>query len=161
MLELPAPGGRSYYYLRITQPDGDVAVTAPVWMDGYDDIGIGSFTSDTLTPVRDEEIGLTVELYNDEPVDFDRGIALSLYADGKTLVSTVSDPGDSGGAWGRWSHTFSHAHSELGVTELRVVAAGSVNGEKRTYEKTLSLSFHVPEQVTAYRRGRFPRQFRR
>ena len=61
VLELPASGGHSYYYLRITQPDGDVAVTAPVWMDGYDDIGIGSFTSDTLTPVRDEEIGLTVD----------------------------------------------------------------------------------------------------
>ena len=33
------------------------------------------------------------------------------------------------------------------MTEFRVEAVGSVNGEKRTYEKTLSLSFHVPEQV--------------
>ena len=143
MLELPASGGRSYYYLRITQPDGDVAVTAPVWMDGYDDIGIGSFTSDTLTPVRDEEIGLTVELYNDEPVDFVVE-SLKLYADGKE-VCAVSNPGTAAGM-GTLSHTFSYAHPELGVTELRVVATGSVNGEKRTYEKTLSLSFHVPEQ---------------
>lgn len=143
VLELPASGGRSYYYLRITQPDGDVAVTAPVWMDGYDDIGIGSFTSDTLTPVRDEEIGLTVELYNDEPVDFVVE-SLKLYADGKE-VCAVSNPGTAAGM-GTLSHTFSYAHPELGVTELRVVATGSVNGEKRTYEKTLSLSFHVPEQ---------------
>ena len=143
VLELPASGGRSYYYLRITQPDGDVAVTAPVWMDGYDDIGIESFTSDTLTPVRDEEIKLTVELYNDEPVDF-LVESLKLYADGKE-VCAVSDPGTAAGM-GTLSHTFSYAHPELGVTELRVVATGSVNGEKRTYEKTLSLSFHVPEQ---------------
>ncbi len=143
VLELSASGGHSYYYLRITQPDGDVAVTAPVWMDGYDDIGIGSFTSDTDAPARDEEIGLTVELYNDEPVDF-LVEALSLYADG-TLVETVSDPGTAAGM-GTLSHTFSYAHPELGVTELRVEAVGSVNGEKRTYEKTLSLSFHVPEQ---------------
>ena len=143
VLELSASGGHSYYYLRITQPDGDVAVTAPVWMDGYDDIGIESFTSDTLTPVRDEEIKLTVELYNDEPVDFVVE-SLKLYADGKE-VCAVSNPGTAAGM-GTLSHTFSYAHPELGVTELRVVATGSVNGEKRTYEKTLSLSFHVPEQ---------------
>lgn len=143
MLELSVSGGYSYYYLRVTQPDGDVAVTAPVWMDGYDDIGIESFTSDTLTPVRDEEIKLTVELYNDEPVDFIVE-SLSLYADGKE-VCAVSDPGTAAGM-GTLSHTFSYAHPELGVTELRVEAVGSVNGEKRTYEKTLSLSFHVPEQ---------------
>ena len=144
MLELSVSGGHSYYYLRITQPDGDVAVTAPVWMDGYDDIGIESFTSDTLTPARDEEIGLTVELYNDESVEFDLD-ALSLYAD-ETLVSTVSDLGEVAGM-STLDYTFSYAHPELGVTEFRVEAAGSVNGEDRTYEDTLSLSFHVPEQV--------------
>lgn len=144
VLELSTSSGHSYYYLRITQPDGDVAVTAPVWMDGYDDIGIGSFISDTLTPARDEEIGLTVELYNNESVDFIVE-SLSLYADGKE-VCAVSDPGTAAGM-GTLSHTFSYAHREYGMTEFRVEAVGSVNGEKRTYEKTLSLSFHVPEQV--------------
>lgn len=144
VLELPASGGRSYYYLRITQPDGDVAVTAPVWMDGYDDIGIERFISDTAAPARDEEIGLTVTLFNDEPVDF-AVKSLSLYAD-ETLVSTVSDLGEVAGM-STLDYTFSYAHPELGVTEFRVEAAGSVNGEDRTYEDTLSLSFHVPEQV--------------
>lgn len=144
MLELSVPSGYSYYYLRVTQPDGDVAVTAPVWMDGYDDIGIESFTSDTLTPARDEEIGLTVTLFNDEPMDF-AVKSLSLYAD-ETLVSTASDLGEVAGM-STLDYTFSYAHPELGVTEFRVEAAGSVNGEDRTYEDTLSLSFHVPEQV--------------
>lgn len=144
VLELPASGGRSYYYLRITQPDGDVAITAPVWMDGYDDIGIESFTSDTLTPARDEEIGLTVELYNDESVEFDLD-ALSLYAD-ETLVSTVSDLGEVAGM-STLDYTFSYAHPEPGMTEFRVEVTGSVNEDPRTYEDTLSLSFRVPEQV--------------
>lgn len=144
VLELYASSGHSYYYLRITQPDGDVAVTAPVWMDGYDDIGIGSFTSDTLTPVRDEEIGLTVTLFNDEPVDF-AVESLSLYADGE-LVRTVSKPGTVA-AMDTLDYTFSYAHPELGVTEFRVEVTGSVNEDPRTYEDTLSLSFRVPEQV--------------
>ena len=144
VLELSASSGHSYYYLRITQPDGDVAVTAPVWMDGYDDIGIESFTSDTLTPARDEEIGLMVELYNDESVEFDLD-ALSLYAD-ETLVSTVSDLGEVAGM-STLDYTFSYAHPELGVTEFRVEVTGSVNEDPRTYEDTLSLSFRVPTQV--------------
>lgn len=144
VLELSAFGGHSYYYLRVTQPDGDVAVTAPVWMDGYDDIGIGSFTSDTLTPARDEEIGLTVELYNDEPVDF-AVESLSLYADDK-LVETVSKPGTVA-AMDTLDYTFSYAHPEPGMTEFRVEVTGSVNEDPRTYGDTLTLSFHVPEQV--------------
>ena len=144
VLELSVPSGYSYYYLRVTQLDGDVAVTAPVWMDGYDDIGIGSFTSDTLTPARDEEIGLTVELYNDESVEFDLD-ALSLYAD-ETLVSTVSDLGEVAGM-STLDYTFSYAHPEPGMTEFRVEVTGSVNEDPRTYEDTLSLSFRVPEQV--------------
>ena len=144
VLELSASGGHSYYYLRITQPDGDVAVTAPVWMDGYDDIGIERFISDTAAPARDEEIGLTVTLFNDEPVDF-AVESLSLYADDK-LVETVSKPGTVA-AMDTLDYTFYYAHPELGVTEFRAVATGSVNGDLRTYEDTLSLSFHVPEQV--------------
>ena len=85
-----------------------------------------------------------MELYNDEPVDFIVE-SLSLYADGKE-VCAVSDPGTAAGM-GTLSHTFSYAHPELGVTELRVEAVGSVNGENRTYDKTLSLSFRVPTQV--------------
>lgn len=144
VLELSVPGGYSYYYLRVTQPDGDVAVTAPVWMDGYDDIGIESFTSDTLTPVRDEEIKLTVELCNDEPVDFIVE-SLKLYADGE-LVRTVSKPGTVAGM-DTLDYTFYYAHPEPGMTKFRVVATGSVNEDPRTYEDTLSLSFRVPEQV--------------
>ena len=143
VLELSASGGHSYYYLRITQPDGDVAVTAPVWMDGYDDIGIGSFTSDTDAPARDEEIGLTVTLFNDEPVDF-AVESLSIYADDK-LVETVSKPGTVA-AMDTLDYTFYYAHPELGVTEFRVEVTGSVNEDPRTYEDTLGLSFHVPEQ---------------
>lgn len=84
-----------------------------------------------------------MELYNDEPVDFIVE-SLKLYADGK-LVRTVSKPGTVAGM-DTLDYTFDYAHPKLGVTKFRVVATGSVNGEKRTYEKTLSLSFHVPEQ---------------
>jgi len=144
VLELSVPGGYSYYYLRVIQPDGDVAVTAPVWMDGYDDIGIERFASSTDAPARDEKIGLTVTLFNDEPVDF-AVESLSLYADGE-LVRTASKPGTVAGT-DTLDYTFYYAHPEPGMTEFRVEVTGSVNEDPRTYEDTLSLSFRVPTQV--------------
>ena len=155
MLELSVPGGHGYYYLRITQPDGDVAVTAPVWMDGYDDIGIGSFTSDTLTPVRDEEIKLTVELYNDEPVDFIVE-SLKLYAD-DTLVETVSDPGTAAGM-GMLSHTFSYAHPELGGD--RASGRSGWQCKRRKAHLRKNAEPELPCSGAAHCRGRFPRQIR-
>ena len=143
-LELSVPGGYGYYYLRITQPDGNIAVTAPVWLDGYEDMGIRSISPDTAAPVRGEEIELTVELYNDEPVDF-LVEELSLYAD-EALVCTASDPGTAAGM-DTLEYTFHYTHPEAGVTELKAAAVGSVNGERRTCEKAISLSFRVPEQV--------------
>lgn len=141
-LELSVPGGYSYYYLRITQPDGDIAVTAPVWMERYDDMGIDSFASDTSAPVRGEEIGLSMQLFNHEPVDFTLD-SLTFYAD-DTPISTLTDPGTVP-AMGTLQKTISYAHPGLGVTRFRVAAAGTVNGARRTYEAALSLSFRVPE----------------
>ena len=31
-VELEVPADYNYYYIKITQPDGDIAVTAPVWV---------------------------------------------------------------------------------------------------------------------------------
>ena len=65
-LTIPLSGNHSYYYLRVTQPDGDIAVTAPVWIEDYADVGIRSFTSEgSASP--GQEISLDVTLYNQEP----------------------------------------------------------------------------------------------
>ncbi|MDD5863458.1 MAG: CehA/McbA family metallohydrolase [Firmicutes bacterium] len=143
-LELSVPGGYSYYYLRVTQPDGDVAVTAPVWLEGYDDVGIGSFTGDKTTPVQGEEVSLTVELYNHEPVDFLLE-SLEFFAE-ETRIAVLSAPGMVP-AMGTLRETVNYTHSGLGVTQFRVAAVGTINGERRSYEQTLSLSYRVPELV--------------
>lgn len=141
-LELSVPSGHRYYYLRVTQPDGDAAVTAPVWMEGYDDLGIAELVSDTQAPARGEEISLTVELYNREPVDFTVD-TLRVYAD-DTLIHTAEACGTVE-SMGTLRCSFSYAHPGLGITTLRAVAEGTVSGEKRTWEKTLTLSFRLPE----------------
>ena len=56
----------SYYFIRVTQADGDLAVTAPVWVGESLKLGISSVESSTATPVTGEELTLTTTLFNSE-----------------------------------------------------------------------------------------------
>ena len=56
----------SYYFIRVTQADGDLAVTAPVWVGESLKLGISSVESGTATPVTGEELTLTTTLFNSE-----------------------------------------------------------------------------------------------
>jgi hypothetical protein len=55
----------SYYYLRVTQADKNIAVTAPVWLGAPSKVGI-SFSKDVEVPVTGEMIAFTTKAFNDE-----------------------------------------------------------------------------------------------
>ena len=139
-LTLPLPDGFPYYFLRVTQPDGDVAVTAPVWVDDYTDMGIEDFTSDTDTPIAGQEVALMLELYNREEIPLEV-TGVSLYRDGEKL-------GDFTAA-GNLRYTFPLLWEHPGELRLTVVVLGAVNGAERSYEAELTLGFGAPNPVAA------------
>ena len=55
-----------YYFVRVTQADGDLAVTAPVWLGQGVKIGIESFTCPVEHPLVNRETTLTTKLFNNE-----------------------------------------------------------------------------------------------
>ncbi len=63
-MSVSLPVEYDYYYIRVTQKDGDVAVTAPVWMEQDDMFGISGMFCDTEIPVTGSEVMLSVKLYN-------------------------------------------------------------------------------------------------
>ena len=65
-LSCTIPAAYSYYFIRVTQMDGNLAVTAPVWVGEVLKLGIDSVTSDTANPVTDEELTITASLFNSE-----------------------------------------------------------------------------------------------
>lgn len=142
---MTVPGGYRYYFLRITQPDGDIAVTAPVWVDSYDDIGIRDLTAGAELPVQNQEIGLTLTLFNEEPLYF--SIKSIQFSVGGEIIHTVDAPGTVK-ALDTFSYTFRYTHGGLGVTEITASVSGCVNGETRTYERTLCLSYQPQEMVS-------------
>ena len=139
-LTLPLPDGFPYYFLRITQPDGDVAVTAPVWVDDYTDMGIEDFSADTDSPIAGQGVTLTLELYNREEIPLEV-TGVSLYLDGEKL-------GDFTAA-GNLRYTFPLLWEHPGELRLTVVVLGAVNGAERSYEAELTLSFGAPNPVAA------------
>ncbi len=55
-----------YYYLRITQADKNIAVTAPVWIGNPLIAGISSVGCSTNLPVTNEELIIKTKIFNDE-----------------------------------------------------------------------------------------------
>ncbi|MDE6455227.1 MAG: CehA/McbA family metallohydrolase, partial [Dysosmobacter sp.] len=60
------PGDYSYYYIRVTQADGDIAVTAPVWVGTVEAVGITSLKAENAITVAGKPQSFTLELYNNE-----------------------------------------------------------------------------------------------
>ena len=140
VLSLALPGGYPYYFLRVTQPDGDAAVTAPVWVDDFEDMGIASFAAETQRPSAGQTVTLTLALYNREEVPFEVSGA-ALYRGSQKLGEFT--------AAGGLSYTFPLLWESAGEVRLTAVVWGSVNGMERSYEQDLTLHFAASAPVAA------------
>ena len=137
---LPLPDGYPYYFLRITQADGDVAVTAPVWVDDYKDVGILSFQCDAEQPLAGQTLTLELTLFNRELVPFTVTDAV-LMGDGE-ILGNFTQAGDL-------RYTCPLRWERPGQLRLTAVVRGTVNGSQRSYEKELILHFAAPDPVQA------------
>ena len=81
----------SYYYIRVTQGDGDLAVTAPVWVGETLKLGISDVTCGTSTPVTGEKMTVTTTLFNSESTD--ARIKSITYAVGSQVLTSATDVG--------------------------------------------------------------------
>ena len=81
----------SYYYIRVTQGDGDLAVTAPVWVGETLKLGISDVTCGTSTPVTGEAMTVTTTLFNSESTD--ANIKSITYAVDSQVLASATDVG--------------------------------------------------------------------
>ena len=137
----------SYYYIKVTEADGDIAVTAPVWTGEVESCGISSFETDAALPVQNQEMNLTLELYNNE--------AKSLMIE--SIVFTINDEVihtadltnlSSVKPYSTGSYTFPYTHPGLGQTEIYVTVTGTLNGVTKVYQEKLDLTYVLADMVT-------------
>ena len=144
-VQFQLPSDYGYYYLRITQSDGDVAVTAPVWVDQTELAEITAFTCDTALAVQDRPIGLRVEVQNRADAEFlVEQVTFSL--DGQAL-GTVADPaaipGNSTAAY-----TAQLSWDGAGAACIRAEISGTIGGEAICCTAELELTFLTEDLVT-------------
>lgn len=144
-VEFDLPADYGYYYIRVIQPDGDIAVTAPVWVDGEEDAGISVFSADTCLPVQGQTLTLTLELYNREYSDLVvERIAVAI--DGETVHTATDISPLKQDAVEMISIPLTY--TGLGHTEITATVTASLGGAERIYQDTLTLSFRKSDTVT-------------
>ena len=148
------PSNYSYYYLKITEDDGDIAVTAPVWVGEVEACGINKTYTNTVLPVKGESLDVNVDFYNNETTDLTiDNIAITLKdVDGKE-TEVVNLSGAAAGissvkAQGTASFKTDFVYNEPGQVTYEVVVNATLNGVTKIYTDKLQVSYAVPQMVT-------------
>ena len=127
----------SYYYIRVTEGDGDLAVTAPVWVGEKLKLGISSLTCGTATPVTGEELTLTTTLFNGEATDA-KVKSLTYTTNGSVVLGTDTD-GYTIPASGKLAVDFKYTPDVAKVMTVTVTAVVEQDGKEFTFTKDISL----------------------
>ena len=143
-LECTIPADYSYYFIRVTQGDGDLAVTAPVWIGEVVKLGISSVECGTSTPVTGEALTLTTTLFNSEA---DAATVKSItYSNGDQILGTDTTGYDlpaSGTLAVNWSYIPDMAWV-MPITVTVVLVKGDI---EYTYSKSVTLDILDASQL--------------
>ena len=127
----------SYYFVRVTEGDGDIAVTAPVWVGESLKLGISSAVCGTATPVTDEELTITTTLFNSEASEASVK-SVSYTVNGKELDG-IKGGAETVPASGTAAVTFRYTPSAARVMTLTVTAVLTLNDKDYTFTKDVTL----------------------
>ena len=126
----------SYYYIRVTEGDGDLAVTAPVWVGEMLKLGISSVETATSTPVTDEALTITTTLFNSEATD--ATVKSLVYTVGDEVIGTDST-GYTIGASSTASVDFKYTPTAAKITTVTVTAVVEQGGTEYTFTMDITL----------------------
>ena len=135
-LECFIPANYSYYFIRVTQGDGDLAVTAPVWIGEVVKLGVSSVECGTSTPVTGEALTLTTTLFNSESNP--ATVKSITYTSGSETLGTDTTQrtiSASGTLAVDWTYTPTRAR----VMTVTVTVVLEEGGIEYTYSKDISL----------------------
>ena len=133
-----------YYFLRVTQADKDIAVTAPVWLGKAKNVGMSELSTTTFMAVQGEAVTFTNQFFNNE----------STSATVKSMTYTVngeqvsaSTPEQAIRAMGTWDNTFTYTFPASGTMTLELTAVVEAGGETKTLKSTLAVDVKDPDAL--------------
>lgn len=135
--QLPISDTVSYYYIRVTQADGDLAVTAPVWVGETTKIGISSVACGTSTPVTNEALTLTTTLFNSESKT--AYVKSLVYTVNGQVIGQTDTTGMTVPSSGTLAVDFQNCFTAARRTTVTVTAVLTVGDEELTFTQDIQL----------------------
>ena len=135
----------SYYYLRVTQADGNIAVTAPVWTGESVNAGISKTECDTALVVKDEEVNISSELYNNSGSDMTVNSVVYSIDNNNIYTATAIETIVSGDTY---TVTFPYTFTSAGKTTVNVTMTATIDGTEYTFTSVLQLTVTDASIVT-------------
>ena len=126
----------TYYFVRVTEGDGDLAVTAPVWVGESLKLGISKAECGTSTPVTDEELTITTTFFNSEAKE--ATIKSITYAIGGETIGTATDP-IALAASSTQDVEFKYTPTKARIMTVRITAVIEQDGKEYTFTKDVKL----------------------
>ncbi len=139
-MNITLPNDYSYYYIKVEQADGDIAVTAPVWTGDVTQVGINDMTKDTSMDVKGEATNLTTHLFNYETNDFVL-TKVEYLVDGKSIKVMETDlPTIKQGTVDSLKYAF--IPEKLGKQTVTVNVLGTLLGVPMAFTKSIELNVY-------------------
>lgn len=126
----------TYYFVRVTEGDGDLAVTAPVWVGESLKLGISKAECGTSTPVTNEELTITTTFFNSEAKP--ATIKSITYAIGGEPIGTATDP-IALAASSTQDVEFKYTPTKARIMTVRITAVIEQDGKEYTFTKDVTL----------------------
>ena len=130
------PPEYTYYFVRVTEGDGDLAVTAPVWVGESLKLGISKAECGTSTPVTNEELTITTTFFNSEAKP--ATIKSITYAIGGETISTDTT-GYTLAASSTQDVEFKYTPTKARIMTVRITAVIEQDGKEYTFTKDVTL----------------------
>ncbi|WEK53590.1 MAG: S-layer homology domain-containing protein [Candidatus Cohnella colombiensis] len=127
-----------YYFAIVTDNQGFVAVTAPIWLGSAPKVGINSVSNSSVMPVTTEALNLTTDFFNSEsaPVTLK---SISYTVDGDSTANKTYTPGINIASSGVATHVFSYTPTTSGTKTVTISAVITVNGDDKTFTTTSTM----------------------
>ena len=126
----------TYYFVRVTEGDGDLAVTAPVWVGESLKLGISKAECGTSTPVTDEELTITTTFFNSEAKP--ATIKSITYAIGGETIGTDTT-GYTLAASSTQDVEFKYTPTKARIMTVKITAVIEQDGKEYTFTKDVTL----------------------
>lgn len=126
----------TYYFVRVTEGDGDLAVTAPVWVGESLKLGISKAECGTSTPVTDEELTITTTFFNSEAKE--ATIKSITYAIGGETIGTDTT-GYTLAASSTQDVEFKYTPTKARIMTVKITAVIEQDGKEYTFTKDVTL----------------------